>query len=219
VATRRPPGQVKPSEARYLSDLPGGSEGRRHLSMRDALVRCHVLEVTAVDELIVHGIHIATLRALEGHGLVHQVSGLRDNRGRLKPTLWRPTPRGIEIVTADEPLSLRLRVEQVEVGIEQTNGHALHQTRRVVTIEEPEPVDDRAQQRITDTARLRDMARKAGVAEQVLVERQLLAQSIASLRALAQACGVNIRDDLRVLTRRLDAIERKIAQQIKNRAA
>ena len=214
----RQPAQRTPSEARYLSGLPGHTEGRRHLSMRDALVRCYALDVPVVDELVVHGIHIATLRALEGHGLVHQVDGLRDNRNRRKPPLWRTTERGAAIVTADEPQRLGIAVEQVEVETT-THPHERMGERRIVTLEEPEPVDQATQARLTEATHTRDLARRAHVADDLLDHREQLERSLREMQRLAKACGVDVRDDLRILTRRLTAMDRKIAEQIRNRAA
>lgn len=224
------------ANARYLSDLPGPEQGRRHLSMREALVRCHALDVPACDGLVVHGIHIATLRALETHGLLRIESDLRDKRNRRKPDLWRPTDRGVQIITADEPRLLASSSDALYVTDDKVRygkgGKRQHQAlsgewvqvgsngrQREVQVPEPEAVDTQTQQRLTDAAKARDLARSAGVADELIAERQLLEQSINQMRRLAQRCGVNIRDDLRVLERRFDAIDRKIRQQVTNRAA
>lgn len=218
------PRRVDPGKARYLSDLPGPDQVRRRrdgtspLSMREALVRCYALDVPVEQSVVTKGIQTATLRAMERHGLVHVVHGLVDGKGRGKPPLWKPTARGVEIVTADEPRSLGVRVESVEVE-STTDTRELRGPRRPVLVDEPEPIDDVTQARLTERANATDAARRAGVTAETLAARRSAEDRLRALRALANERGVDVRSEVRMVERMLDAMERKIRQQVSARAA
>jgi hypothetical protein len=183
------------------------------------------LDVPAGPGVTIRGIHIATLRAGERHGLLCVAHGLVTSKGRRLEPLWKPTVRGREVVVADEPRLLAsrsqhgyvtpagddLRVEQVEVGA--------GEGRRVSTVGEPEAVDAATQARFTERAHNTDTARRAGADEQLFAERRLVEARLVEYRRIAFERGVDVRADLRVVEKRLDAVEARLRRQSQGRAA
>jgi hypothetical protein len=211
------PRRVAPGKARYLSELPD--------ALAAALVRCYTLDVPVEKGPRVRGVHIATLRAGERHGLLHVAHGLVTSKGRKLEPLWKPTIRGLELVHADEPRLLAsrsqhgyvtpagddLRVERVEVGA--------GESRRVSTVGELEAVDAVSQARFVVRANATDAARRAGADERLFDDRRAIEARLAEYRRLAVERGVDVRSDLRLVEKRLDAVEAKLRRQSQGRAA
>jgi hypothetical protein len=131
----------------------------------------------------------------------------------------------LELVHADEPrlLALRsqhgyvtpdgddLRVERVEVGA--------GESRRSATVGEPEAVDAVSQARFVVRANATDAARRAGVDERLFEDRRAIEARLGEYRRLAVERGVDVRADLRLVEKRLDAVEAKLRRQSQGRAA
>jgi hypothetical protein len=202
-----------------------------------ALARCHALVVPAGDEGRLK-IHDRTLKALTDRGLIETV---QDNRLR---TVWRPTDRGLELLTSEDVRYLKGRGRD---GGLNTRGASSGGARRPVGDTENrapgsytsdpgqaahdengpiEAVGDAHLAVFAEAARARDLAREKGVDDALLEEQRDLERRIHALDLAARERGVNANSDLRLARRkvqeahrRLDAVEAKIRRQTEGRAA
>jgi hypothetical protein len=79
--------------------------------------------------------------------------------------------------------------------------------------DEPEAVDAATQTRITAEARRRDTVRRGWLDQQLLDERASLEHRLDRARELARRRGIDVRQDVRIIERRILAIERKVTRQ------
>lgn len=198
---------------RSLSDLSPG--------MQRGLIRCHTLIVEVSDERHC-GIAPRTLAALTRHELIEQAT---DSRLR---KVYRPTPKGWELLRQEEPLFLHRRAHRgytsrEEMALREEQVVDATGRRRAVPVEAVHPtvLEDYVKQ-----AHERDAARRAGVDDDLLSEQRSAEKRLRELQRLAGERSVQARDDLRVaqrhmqaLHRRLDAIEARIREQTQRRAA
>lgn len=82
----------------------------------------------------------------------------------------------------------------------------------------PEVIDIAAQAQYSAEARERDALRRGWLDQHALDEKRTLEEQLAHLRQLAKRRNVDVRTDLRVIQRRLDAIKRKIDEQTQRAA-
>jgi hypothetical protein len=71
----------------------------------------------------------------------------------------------------------------------------------------------RRQTRITAEARRRDTLRRGWLDQHLLDERASLEQRLDRARELARQRGIDVRQDVRIIERRIAAIERKATRQ------
>jgi hypothetical protein len=86
-------------------------------------------------------------------------------------------------------------------------------TPRDAVPDEPEAVDAATQTRITAEARRRDTMRRGWLDQHLLDERASLEQRLDRARELARQRGIDVRQDVRIIERRIAAIERKATRQ------
>jgi hypothetical protein len=79
--------------------------------------------------------------------------------------------------------------------------------------EEPEAVDAATQERFAAEARERDPVRRGWLDQQQLDERRGLEQQLSRARELARRRGIDVRNDVRVIERRIASIVRKATRQ------
>jgi hypothetical protein len=136
-----------------------------------------------------------------------------EHRPRL---LHRQSERGYTTNPAEA-----MRVEHVEVGVgvETSGERAAHQAKREVLIAEAEAVPPSVIDGYAKANTDRHAAHRAGVDDALLAEERTLEGRLRTLRDVARERGVDIRNEVRVVERRLDAIEAKIRAQRAGRAA
>lgn len=170
---------ISPAKAQYLSDLPP--------TMSRALVRTQALIVLATDQHPA-GIHHQTIQALHRHGLIQQT---RDGRQRL---VWRPTPRGTDLIAREEPRLLALRSQR---------GYTTRY--REAILDEPEAIDEATCNRFAQDA---DHARRSTQHAEWVRERRELEQQLARLAQQVDHRAVH--KHLRVIRDRLNAIDKEL---------
>jgi hypothetical protein len=173
-----------PARAQFLTDLSP--------AMARALVRCGALPVLIKDPRS-SGIAKQTIEALVRHGLVEEK---RDRRAR---PVWRPSTAGAAIVAASRP---RLLAAQSQYGYTTDPADALP--------DEPEAIGfgDQGSLRRSDTAHAAEL--------ELLADRREirgLEDELRQLRRIAEKRGVDIRNDVRVIEKRVDKIRERILDQ------
>lgn len=88
---------VPAAKARYITDLSP--------TMGRALVRCHTMTIVVANGFTAYGIQTTTGNALARHSLIEHG---QDKRARI---VWKPTERGVTIITSDPPMLLAARSE------------------------------------------------------------------------------------------------------------
>lgn len=181
--------------ARYLSDLTE--------AQAQALERCSTTTVPATTSskggfTATTGIAQATIRSLYVHGLIEVRRGRR----------WKPTVRGWEVLHAEEPRLLA----QSSVRAYVRPGSTLYETNGAM-FAEPEAVDAATQERISQKARDTFGAMRSGRDERLFQEQRSLTERLHVLHRLANQRGIDVRSELRIVERGLDAVERKIRSQ------
>ncbi len=82
-----------------------------------------------------------------------------------------------------------------------------------IRIPEPEPVDEATLARFAKDADERGRAHRGWIDQKLITEKSSLEDQLAAALAVARKRGINVRDDVRVIQRRLDAICRRIADR------
>lgn len=156
-------------------------------AMGRALVRCATRPVLVADPAAA-GVKPVTVDALVRHGLLVE---RRDKRAR---PVWRPSERGAAILVASRP---RLLAARSQYGYVSEPADALP--------DEPEAVDR--------DDRLAREQRRHDSDEGLLAGRRELEEELGELRRLAAERGVDIRNDLRVISARVERIRRRVREQ------
>lgn len=135
---------VPTAKARYLTDLSP--------TMSRALVRCHTMTIVVANGFKAYGIQTTTGNALARHSLIEHG---QDKRARI---VWKPTGRGVSIITADPPMLLAARSE---------HGYTSDLSKSMVG--EPEAVDSHTQRWYTADAEDRFKSQQQGRRELALI--------------------------------------------------
>jgi hypothetical protein len=115
---------------------------------------------------------------------------------------WKATHAGITLIQTEEP---RLLAAQLHKGYT-TNPHLAAQG-------EPEAVDPVTLDQYAQTNNQRHTAIKNGLDQEVFAQQRTLEQRLWELKRIAHERGVNVRAELRIVERGLDALETKIRGQ------
>jgi hypothetical protein len=171
--------------------------------MSTALVRCFVVDVEV--ESPGHRF-VRTYPALKRHNLVDIRSDLTTRWGRSRGTLYRPTVRGLAVITADEPRFLAARG-----GDEGDPGYTTHLADAVW--DEPEAIDRVMLEVYADRGRLHDNLRQQDRNGHLLGQWAAVNEEMHELVEAANSLGIDVRSDIRTIKARLSAIEVKIRKR------
>lgn len=193
---------TSPGQARFIADLPD--------KMAEGLQRCHDIHVPVTPNRRHHaGVHSNTIRALVRHELIYEtrVSSMRQR-------IYRPTENGLRILLAETPRFLK-----------RAAGYTTEPVQRLAARRDPAPFSPTSmadEPEAVDEATLVDFAAKnnerhasikAGMDQALFAQQRSLESRLALLRQLAQQRGLDARDELRLVERALNTLERKIRDQ------
>lgn len=163
-------------------------------AMSRALVRCHTMTVTTAEPTA-RGVRKRTLAALLRHGLIEQG---RDSRAR---PVWRPTARGMVVITTEEPCLLTYAARPRGTVRGYTNDPALAMP------DEPEAVDPDCLADLTKQAHARGQVLRGE--QQLHREARTLSRRLREETLATGRKGLDVTSELAKIREQLDAIEAK----------
>jgi hypothetical protein len=171
------------AEARWLEDLSPAQSA--------AMVRYSNLVVTVAQGPTAFGIGQATHDSLVRGGLVGEAV-----TSKRRTKVWRPTERGKLVLLTAAPQLLAARSDELYTT----------ETGRALFPDAGEAIGDMG-------GRLASESERHGLDTELLAEHREVEDEIRLLRQLAAERGLDIRNDMRVIKGRLDAIKRRILDQ------